>query len=181
LLYSFCLLHFWKNIKNSESISFNRKLYFLLKLELEFFIITDYFYCSYFFIGNKIKKSEGKAKTYWLRTGVFLVLIQLLYFKYFNFFIENFNDLLKIFGRKDQLGLLKIIFPIGISFYSFRMIGYLLDIKNNKLKELPTLLDYSVFVAFFPCIIAGPIDKALPFLNNLKVKRSFRLHSLQMD
>lgn len=126
-----------------------------------------------FFIGNKIKKSEGKAKTYWLRTGVFLVLIQLLYFKYFNFFIENFNDLLKIFGRKDQLGLLKIIFPIGISFYSFRMIGYLLDIKNNKLKELPTLLDYSVFVAFFPCIIAGPIDKALPFLNNLKVKREF--------
>ncbi|GAA5082878.1 hypothetical protein GCM10023210_00730 [Chryseobacterium ginsengisoli] len=53
------------------------------------------------------------------------------------------------------------------------MIGYLLDIKNNKLKELPSLLDYSVFVAFFPCIIAGPIDKALPFLNNLKIKREF--------
>ncbi|MCF2218593.1 MBOAT family protein [Chryseobacterium sp. PS-8] len=126
-----------------------------------------------FFIGNKIKKSEGKAKTYWLRGGVFLVLIQLLYFKYFNFFIENFNEMLKVFGCRDQLDLLKIIFPIGISFYSFRMIGYLLDIKNNKLKELPSILDYSVFVAYFPCIIAGPIDKALPFLNSLKIKREF--------
>lgn len=126
-----------------------------------------------FFIGNKIKVSEGKAKTHWLRTGIFLILIQLLYFKYFNFFIENFNEILKMFGRADKLGLLKIIFPIGISFYSFRMIGYLLDIKNNKLKELPSILDYSVFIAFFPCIIAGPIDKALPFLNNLKIKREF--------
>ncbi len=126
-----------------------------------------------FFIGNKIRKAEGHAKVYWMRGGVFLVLIQLLYFKYFNFFIENFNDLLKLIGTRDQLGLLKIIFPIGISFYSFRMIGYLLDIRNNKLKEIPSLLDYSVFVAFFPCIIAGPIDKAGPFLNNLKNKREF--------
>lgn len=126
-----------------------------------------------YFIGNKIKTAEGKIKTRWMRLGVFLVLIQLLYFKYFNFFIENFNGFLNLFGFKDQLGLLKIIFPIGISFYSFRMIGYLLDIKNNKLKEIPSLLDYSVFIAFFPCIIAGPIDRATPFLNNLKIKREF--------
>ncbi|WP_051289412.1 MBOAT family O-acyltransferase [Chryseobacterium daeguense] len=160
-----------------------------LKLQNIFLLIGSYiFYCSWspqflllivlstgitYFIGNKIKNNEGKTKTNWVRLGIFSVLIQLLYFKYFNFFIENFNDLLKIFGLKDQLNILKIIFPIGISFYSFRMIGYLLDIKNNKLKEIPSLLDYSVFVAFFPCIIAGPIDKAAPFLNNLKTKREF--------
>ncbi|MGE8432294.1 MBOAT family O-acyltransferase [Chryseobacterium joostei] len=126
-----------------------------------------------YFVGNKIKSSNEKAKVIWLRSGVFIVLIQLLYFKYFNFFIENFNDFLQLFGFKGQLGLLKIIFPIGISFYSFRMISYLLDIRNNKLKEIPSLLDYSIFVAFFPCIIAGPIDRATPFLKNLKIKREF--------
>ncbi|WP_115980760.1 MULTISPECIES: MBOAT family O-acyltransferase [Chryseobacterium] len=139
----------------------------------EFLSLLIFSTAATFFIGNKIKSIEGKNKVKWLRLGIFLILIQLLYFKYFNFFIENFNGLLQTFGLKDQLNLLKIIFPIGISFYSFRMIGYLLDIKNNKLKEIPSLLDYSVFVAFFPCIIAGPIDKAAPFLNNLKIKREF--------
>ncbi|WP_176764883.1 MBOAT family O-acyltransferase [Chryseobacterium taihuense] len=126
-----------------------------------------------YFVGNKIKLSVGRRKVYWLRLGVFLILIQLLYFKYFNFFIENFNDFLKAFKFQSQIGLLNIFLPIGISFYSFRMLGYLLDINNNKLKEIPSLLDYSVFIAFFPCIIAGPIDKASPFLNNLKTKRNF--------
>ncbi|MCY0969569.1 MBOAT family O-acyltransferase [Chryseobacterium wangxinyae] len=126
-----------------------------------------------FFIGNKLKSAEDGKKVLWLRLGVFFVLVQLLYFKYFNFFIGNLNDFLQIFKFKSQLGLLKILLPIGISFYSFRMLGYLLDIKNNKLKEIPSLLDYSVFIAFFPCIIAGPIDRAMPFLNNLKVKRNF--------
>ncbi|WP_157844482.1 MULTISPECIES: MBOAT family O-acyltransferase [unclassified Chryseobacterium] len=53
------------------------------------------------------------------------------------------------------------------------MLGYLLDLKNNKVKEIPSLLDYSVFIAFFPCIIAGPIDRATAFLNQLKIKRDF--------
>ncbi|WP_412850294.1 MBOAT family O-acyltransferase [Chryseobacterium sp. PMSZPI] len=167
--------------------------YYLLgktsKIQNLFLLIGSYvFYCSWsldfimllilstlitYFIGNKIKKSENSAKVNWMRLGVFLVLIQLFYFKYFNFFIENFNNVLRLVGLKDQLSLLKIILPIGISFYSFRMIGYLLDIRNNKLKEIPTLLDYSVFIAFFPCIIAGPIDKSGLFLNNLKEKREF--------
>ncbi len=152
-------------------------------------LIASYiFYCSWsyqfialiifstgitYLVGNKIKNAEGNAKRNWMRMGVFFVLIQLLYFKYFNFFIENFNDLLNIFGMQDQLSIMKLILPIGISFYSFRMIGYLLDIRNNKLKEIPSLLNYAVFIAFFPTIIAGPIDRAGAFLKNLELKREF--------
>ncbi|MBB4806623.1 D-alanyl-lipoteichoic acid acyltransferase DltB (MBOAT superfamily) [Chryseobacterium defluvii] len=168
-------------------------VYYLLgknsKIQNVFLLIGSYvFYASWsweflslliistgvtYFIGNKIKSAEGKSKVHWLRLGVFLILIQLLYFKYFNFFIENFNELLNLFGIRDRMKLLNILFPIGISFYSFRMMGYLLDIRNNKLKEIPSLLNYSVFIAFFPCIIAGPIDRATPFLNNIKDKRDF--------
>lgn len=167
--------------------------YFLLgktsKIQNIILLLGSYiFYCSWsfqfiglvifstiitYFIGNKIKASADKSKRNWMRIGVFFVLIQLLYFKYFNFFIENFNDLLNLFGMQDQMNVLKIILPIGISFYSFRMIGYLLDLRNNKLKEIPSLLDYAVFIAFFPCIIAGPIDRAGLFLKNLKEKRIF--------
>lgn len=146
---------------------------FYMSWSWEFMFLLIFSTGGTYFIGNKIKSADVDKKVKWLRLGVFFVLIQLLYFKYFNFFIENFNDFLKVFKLQSQIGLLKILMPIGISFYSFRMLGYLLDIKNNKLKEIPSLLDYSVFVSFFPCIIAGPIDKALPFLNNLKVKRDF--------
>ncbi|WP_415327599.1 MBOAT family O-acyltransferase [Chryseobacterium sp. MMS23-Vi53] len=169
----FCYYLLGKNTKIQNIILLIGSYIFYSSWSWEFLSLLILSTVVTFFIGNKIKSSEGKTKVRWLRLGVFLVLIQLLYFKYFNFFIENFNDLLKIFGLKNELKLLKIIFPIGISFYSFRMIGYLLDIKNNKLKEIPNLLDYSIFVAFFPCIIAGPIDRATPFLNNLKIKREF--------
>ena len=126
-----------------------------------------------YFIGKKILDSQEKHKKWWLRLGIFTVLLQLLYFKYFNFFIHNFNDFLQIFGLKSQLKTLTILLPIGISFYSFRMIGFLMDIKNKKLKTIPSLLDYSVFVSYFPAIISGPIDRAMPFLNQLKVTREF--------
>lgn len=146
---------------------------FYMSWSWEFMFLLIFSTIVTYFIGNKIKAAESSGKTRWLRLGVFFVLIQLLYFKYFNFFIENFNDFFKLIGLRSQIGLLKILLPIGISFYSFRMLGYLLDIKNNKLKEIPGLLNYSIFVAFFPCIIAGPIDKASPFLNSIKNKRDF--------
>ena len=146
---------------------------FYFTWSFEFIALIVFSTAITYFVGNKIKNAEGNAKRTWMRIGVFFVLIQLLYFKYFNFFIENFNDLLNVFGMQDQLSILKLILPIGISFYSFRMIGYLLDIRNNKLKEIPSFLNYSVFIAFFPCIIAGPIDRAAPFLKNLERKREF--------
>ena len=126
-----------------------------------------------YFVGERMKTAQEKKKVWWLRAGILVTISQLIYFKYSNFFIENFNDFLINFGVKSNLQLLKLVFPIGISFYSFRMMGYLLDIKNKKLKTEASLLDFSVFVAFFPCIIAGPIDKSTPFIKQLHVKREF--------
>lgn len=126
-----------------------------------------------YFIGKQLLIAKDTKKKWWLRLGVLVVLGQLIYFKYTNFFIENFNDLLKIFHSKGNISTLQYIIPIGISFYSFRMLGYLLDIKNRKLKESKSLLEYLVYVAFFPCIIAGPIDRSFVFLNQLKEKRIF--------
>lgn len=126
-----------------------------------------------FFVGEKMKSATASKKVWWLRAGILVTISQLIYFKYSNFFIENFNDFLLNFGLRGNMQLLKLVFPIGISFYSFRMMGYLLDIKNNKLKTEASLLDFGVFIAFFPCMIAGPIDKASPFIKQLHTKREF--------
>lgn len=128
---------------------------------------------STFYISKKIVIAEDSAKKWWSRLGILVILVQLLYFKYFNFFIENFHDFLLQLGFQTEKNILSIILPIGISFYSFRMIGYLLDIRNKKIKETPTLLEYSVFVAYFPTMISGPIDRALPFVKQIKFKRAF--------
>ena len=130
-----------------------------------------------FYISKKIIGAEDSSRKWWSRFGILVVLLQLLYFKYFNFFIENVHDFLQQIGFNSPKNILSIILPLGISFYSFRMIGYLLDVRNKKIKEIPTLLEYSVFVAYFPTMISGPIDRAVPFVKQINVKRDFSSES----
>lgn len=82
----------------------------------------------------------------------------LFYFKYFNFFIENFNYVLKSLGTNEILAL-KIILPIGISFYTFESITYLVDVYRRVHKPLRNFWDYQLYILFFPKLIAGPITR----------------------
>lgn len=82
----------------------------------------------------------------------------LFYFKYFNFFIENVDHLLKTMGANEILAL-KIILPIGISFYTFESITYLVDVYRRVHKPLRNFWDYQLYILFFPKLIAGPITR----------------------
>lgn len=125
-------------------------------------------------LGLKISGSEdlGKKKL-WVNLGLVFSVGTLFYFKYFNFFIESFADLFRI---KNTLTL-EIILPLGISFYTFRMISYLLDIKNNKLKAETDVLAFFNYIAFFPGMTSGPIDKGGLLLPQLKNERVFTLEN----
>ena len=91
-----------------------------------------------------------------LTVSVFVNIGLLFYFKYCNFFIENVNALLS--GLKDhQLQLLKVVLPIGISFYTFETITYLVDVYRKLHKPLLNFKDYLLYILFFPKLIAGPI------------------------
>ena len=125
-----------------------------------------------YFLGLKIS-DNGPSKNIWVNMGLLFSVGTLLYFKYFNFFIESFADL---FGIKSDLTL-KIILPLGISFYTFRMISYILDIKNNKLKAETDVLAFFNYIAFFPSMTSGPIDKGGLLLPQLKKERVFTLES----
>ncbi|AOW21161.1 MBOAT family O-acyltransferase [Urechidicola croceus] len=114
-----------------------------------------------FFVGKKIYKSEDKKK----QKGLLLISILvnlgfLIYFKYTNFFIESFVDSFRLFGRELEISTLNIILPVGISFYTFQTLSYTIDIYRKQLKPTNDLLSFFTFVAFYPQLVAGPIERA---------------------
>ncbi|CAA7390064.1 MBOAT family O-acyltransferase [Chryseobacterium fistulae] len=122
-----------------------------------------------YFLGIKIEETEGKKKSFFLNLGLIFAIGTLFYFKYFNFFIDSFADLFQINNQFT----LTIILPLGISFYTFRIISYFLDIKNKKLKSEKEILVFFNYVAFFPSMTSGPIDKGGLLLPQLRKERIF--------
>lgn len=84
----------------------------------------------------------------------------LFIYKYFNFFIESFVDLSTLLGTTTTVSTLKIILPIGISFYTFSALSYSIDVYQRKVKPTKDLLSYLAYVMFFPSILCGPISRA---------------------
>ncbi|AZA47495.1 MBOAT family protein [Chryseobacterium carnipullorum] len=123
-----------------------------------------------YYLGPKIAETHGKTKKIYLNTGLVLAIGTLFYFKYFGFFIDSFADL---FDIKNKITL-SIILPLGISFYTFRIVSYFLDIKNNKLKPETDALALFNYIAFFPSMTSGPIDKGGLLLPQLKKERIFK-------
>ena len=96
------------------------------------------------------------------------------FFKYFNFFADSFTELLDLFGMSADPVTLNIVLPVGISFYTFQTLSYTIDIYRGRLKPTHNLLDFAVFVAFFPQLVAGPIERAARFLPQVQRPRTLR-------
>lgn len=110
---------------------------------------------------------KGKYANIWLSIGALGGLGLLVYYKYSNLLIQTINVPLSIF-KIDNIHLLNIIAPVGISFYMLQVIGYLFDVKRGKIKVEKNVIDYALFVAFFPQISAGPIGRAPELLPQIK-------------
>jgi len=97
----------------------------------------------------------------------------LCFFKYFNFFIENFIDAFNFLGVPINANTLNIILPIGISFYTLKTLSYTIDVYNEKLLPTKDITAYLAFVSFFPQILAGPIERAINLLPQFYSRRVF--------
>ena len=127
-----------------------------------------------FFIGKKIgQATQNKEKRYWLALSLILSLAPLVYYKYANFFIDNFILLIKQFGVKGSFTHLNVILPVGISFFTFQALSYSLDVYNKKTEIEPRFVNFAVFVAFFPQLVAGPIERSTHLLSQFKEKHQF--------
>lgn len=125
-------------------------------------------------IGLKIEKTEKKLKRKTLLFLSILVNIGFLgFFKYYNFFLDNFITAFSLFGKPINPSGLNIILPVGISFYTFQTMSYTIDIYNKKLKPTKDFLVFGTFVSFFPQLVAGPIERASNLLPQFFIKRKF--------
>ncbi len=107
----------------------------------------------------------------WLYISVLTNLGILGFFKYFNFFTESISQLLNTAGLNISPLTLSITLPVGISFYTFQTMSYSIDVYNKKQKPVLNLLDFSLFVAFFPQLMAGPIERAKKLLPQIQSPR----------
>lgn len=106
-------------------------------------------------------------------------LVVLGFFKYFNFFAQSLADLLGVIGFRVDASLLEVILPWGISFYTFQTMNYTIDVYRRHMEPARNLVDFAVFVSFFPHLVAGPIMRATALLPQVLQPRTITRQSLR--
>lgn len=133
-----------------------------------FSTIVDYL------VGRGLAKEKNQKKRKVLLWASILVnLGSLGFFKYYNFFLDNFITVFSFFGTEIKANSLNIILPIGISFYTFQTLSYSIDVYKRKLEPTKDFIAFSAFVSFFPQLVAGPIERATRLLPQFHKKRNF--------
>lgn len=125
-------------------------------------------------VGRKLRTEENQHKRkILLWTSILINLGFLGFFKYYNFFLDNFITAFLFFGQDIQANALNIILPVGISFYTFQTLSYTIDVYKRKLEPTKDFFAFSAFVTFFPQLVAGPIERATHLLPQFYKKRTF--------
>ena len=125
-------------------------------------------------MGILIEKNDSKnKKKLFLWISILVNLGFLGYFKYSNFFLENFVQAFSFLGQDLKFRGLEIVLPVGISFYTFQTLSYTIDVYRKKLSPTKDFIAFSAFVSFFPQLVAGPIERATHLLPQFYRKRKF--------
>ncbi|WP_405569755.1 MBOAT family O-acyltransferase [Winogradskyella sp. Asnod2-B02-A] len=125
-------------------------------------------------VGIALSKNEDATKRKLLLWLSIIVNLGFLgFFKYYNFFLDNFIDAFSFLGRNIQPNTLNIILPVGISFYTFQTLSYTIDVYKRQLEPTKNFISFAAFVSFFPQLVAGPIERASNLLPQFYVKRDF--------
>jgi D-alanyl-lipoteichoic acid acyltransferase DltB (MBOAT superfamily) len=149
----------------------------------------DWRFLSLIFFSTLVDYSVGRAlanedlkikRRLLLWTSISVNIGCLGFFKYYNFFLDNFVSAFSFFGQEINANSLHIILPVGISFYTFQTLSYTIDVYNRKLKPTKDVIAFSAFVSFFPQLVAGPIERATNLLPQFYKSRKFQ-YSEAMD
>lgn len=119
------------------------------------------------------KETRYKARKFLLMCSLVFNIGLLGFFKYFNFFIESWVEAWGAIGITMHNSSLNIILPVGISFYTFQTLSYTIDVYRNKIKPTKKIVEFAAYVAFFPQLVAGPIERAAHLLPQFQKKRVF--------
>ena len=163
-----------KNLKLQNYLLLVSSYYFYACWDWRFLFLLIFSTLLDYYTGIKMENSSTKKeKTFWFWLSISINIGFLGVFKYFNFFADSFADMLSVFGMQVNPWSLNVILPVGISFYTFHGLSYVIDIYKSRIKAERNFIEYSVFVSFFPLLVAGPIERATHLLPQIKVKRVF--------
>lgn len=172
----FCLYWFCTrgNIKAQNVLILGASYFFYGYWDYRFLFLLFFSTLLDYYSGLKIDQTANRShKKAWLYISICINLGFLGFFKYYNFFIGSVSEALIKLGLEPNITVLQILLPVGISFYTFHGISYVVDVYNEKIKPSTNLVNYSVFVSFFPLLVAGPIERATHLLPQIERARKF--------
>ena len=128
---------------------------------------------NYFFAIGLGKYDKERTRKLILWSSVAVNMGFLGFFKYYNFFLDNFIQAFSFFGNPITIRGLEIVLPVGISFYTFQTMSYTIDVYRKQLEPTKDFVAFSAYVSFFPQLVAGPIERAINLLPQFYTKRTF--------
>jgi D-alanyl-lipoteichoic acid acyltransferase DltB (MBOAT superfamily) len=131
-------------------------------------ILIDYF------AGIFIERSTGKKRRVYLLVSILSTILVLFVFKYYNFFVDNYNGIAAMIGWNYSIDALKIILPIGLSFHTFQSLSYVIEVYRGHQKAEHNFGVYSLYVMYYPQLVAGPIERPQNLLHQFHRKHYFK-------
>lgn len=175
IFYPIVFILYWllnKKLKVQNVLLLIASYYFYACWDWRFLFLLMFSTLLDFFTGIKME-TDLKRKKFWFWSSIIINLGFLGIFKYYNFFIDSFAEGMSSLGIKVHYSTLNVILPVGISFYTFHGLSYVIDIYKSRIKAERNFIDYGLFVSFFPLLVAGPIERATHLLPQIKLKREF--------
>lgn len=165
---------FNKNVKTQNLTVLAASYFFYAWADCRFLFLLLGITLLNYFLGIYIEKAtRPKTSKILLYIGLIQGIGGLAFFKYYNFFVTSIVDAFALMSIPVSLKTLEIIVPLGISFFTFRTLSYLLDVEKGKMKAITDWIAFFTYVSFFPSLLSGPIDKARTFIPQLEKLRVF--------
>ncbi|MBK6344435.1 MAG: hypothetical protein IPF68_00630 [Bacteroidales bacterium] len=137
------------------------------------FIVLNYFF------GRALEKqidTKWRLKIFWL--AIYANIGILAFYKYINFLFENINSLLNLFSANSNLPYLSLIVPVGISYYTFQALGYIIRINRRAEKAERNFVNFANYLAFFPKFLAGPVERSNHFFPQVNARIEFNQENI---
>ena len=148
-------------------------------LSLVLITTVSTYVAAYYINVYKNQREKGNIAAKWILIGTLILNIGILFFfKYYNFFVQSFIDAFQLFGKELSISTLKIILPIGISFFTFSALSYPIDVYKGKTAPTKDIIAFLAYVAFFPSLLSGPISRATTQLPQFFTKRVFNYENI---
>jgi alginate O-acetyltransferase complex protein AlgI len=148
-----------KNLRARSLLLLIASCYFYMSFVPKYILILGATIVIDYFAGIQIARSHGRSRKIWLILSIISNVGILVYFKYFNFLLDNLASVIHVFDPGRSLPFLEILLPIGLSFHTFQAMSYTIEVYRGKYPAERDFVTYSLYVMFYPQLVAGPIER----------------------